>query len=98
MPVMMIMEWKGVKPEQYEAARKLVNWEGQEPAGAIFHVASFGDDSLHVTDVWETPQDFDRFVQERLTPGTQKVGIQGQPAVKVFPVHATFVPHPEKLK
>jgi hypothetical protein len=51
MPVMMIMEWKGVTAEQYEQVRRSVKWETDIPTGAMFHVASLGDGSLHVTDI-----------------------------------------------
>ena len=86
------MKWPGVTPEQYDTVRKDVNWEGDRPKGALFHVASFGDGALHVTDLWESAEDFGRFVEQRLTAGTQRAGIQGQPETHVFPVHATYTP------
>lgn len=88
----MLMKWEGVTPEQYEAARKLVNWEGNVPDGAVFHVAAFRDNTLHVTDIWESGDQFNRFVEKRLMPGVQQIGIQGQPQVDLLPVHAIFAP------
>ena len=41
MAVIMIMEWEGVTPEQYEAVRKEVNWESNHAPGGQFHVAAF---------------------------------------------------------
>ena len=93
----MLMKWEGVTPDQYDEARKIVNWEGNAPKGAVFHVASFGNNALHVTDIWDSDADFNEFVQTRLMPGVAQVGIQGQPEVHTFPVHATFVPAPHKL-
>jgi len=92
MAIMMRMVWDGVTPEQYEAARKLVNWEGDVPAGAIYHVSAFGDGALHVTDVWDSAEAFQAFVDRRLMPGVQQLGIQGQPRVEIYPAHATFAP------
>jgi hypothetical protein len=92
MAVVMLMEWEGVTPEQYEQARKLVNWEGNVPAGARIHVAACSDKGLRVTDVWESPEDFQRFVDTRLTPGVQQLGIQGQPKVEILPVQSVFAP------
>src|SRR2546425_1206143 len=54
MPVVMNMKWPEVSQSQYEVVRKTVNWEGQKPNGAIFHVASFGKDGLRVTDIWKS--------------------------------------------
>jgi hypothetical protein len=93
MATVMNMHWPEVSKEQYEAARAEVNWEGNTPNGAKFHVAWFGDDGFHVLDLWDSPEDFQRFVQERLTPGVQKVGIQGQPIVTLAEAHAIFAPN-----
>jgi hypothetical protein len=43
MPIMMIMEWDGVTPEQYDQLKQLVNWETDVPAGGIFHVTAFSE-------------------------------------------------------
>lgn len=93
MPTVMSMHWPEVSREQYEAVRKEVNWEGNAPAGAKLHVSWFADDGFHVLDLWETPQDFQKFVDERLTPGVQKVGVQGQPRVSISESHAVFAPN-----
>jgi hypothetical protein len=93
MPIVMNMRWAGVTPEQYDAARETVHWEGDVPEGALYHVASFAEDGvLYVTDVWETADQFQRFVETRLMPGVQRVGIAGEPDVEIRPVHAIFAP------
>src|SRR5581483_6540392 len=78
MAIVMFREWD-VTPDQYEAARKLVNWEGQVPAGAIFHVAAFNQRGLRVTDLWESEEDMQAFVNTRLMPGVRQLGIQSNP-------------------
>ncbi len=92
MAVTMTMWWQGVTKEQYEAVRKSVNWEGDQPKGAIFHVASFKDGDLYVTDIWNSAEEFAAFQESRLGPGTQAAGIQGQPRVVMADVHAIYSP------
>jgi hypothetical protein len=92
MPIVMNMQWANVTAEQYERVRKEVNWEGNRPPGGLFHVASFGPEGLRVTDLWDSADSFNRFVEQRLMPGVQKVGIAGQPKVEIQPVHALFTP------
>lgn len=92
MPVMMMMQWNGVTREQYDAVRKIVNFEGNVPKGGLFHVAAFADDGLHVTDVWERAEDFQAFVEQRLMPGVQQAGIKGEPKVNILPAHNVFTP------
>jgi heme-degrading monooxygenase HmoA len=93
MAIVMNMHWPEVSQEQYEAARKEVNWEGNTPTGAKFHVSWFADDGFHVLDIWDSQQDFENFVQNRLGPAVAKIGVQGQPKVSYSPAHAIFAPN-----
>ena len=97
MRVVMMMKWDGVTTAQYEQLRKIVNWEGNKPKGAVFHVAAFGSNAIRVTDIWESADDFNSFVQNRLMPGVAQAGIAGQPQVEVYPLHAIYVPNPNNL-
>jgi hypothetical protein len=88
----MQMRWAGVTPEQYEEARSRVNWEGDPADGGVLHVAGFDGDSLRVTDVWESPEHFQRFAEERLMPAVQEMGIEGEPEVSFYPVQNVWNP------
>lgn len=88
----MLMKWDGIKPEHYEKLRKSVNWEGNVPQGAVFHVAAFGNNVIHVTDIWESEQELNAFIQNRLMPEVAKLGITNHPDVQTYPVHAIFAP------
>lgn len=92
MPTVMHMRWSGVTPDQYEEARKVINWEGDVPDGARFHVAWFDDDGLRATDLWESPDKFQAFVESRLNPGVEQIGIEGQPEVELVEAQAVFAP------
>jgi hypothetical protein len=45
-----------------------------------------------VTDVWESEESFNTFMEQRLAPAIQEIGIQGQPEVKFFPMQGIFAP------
>ena len=92
MPIVMNMRWGGVTPEQYEQAREQVGWEQRAPDGGIIHIASFTQDGLRVTDVWETADDFNRFVESRLMPVVQELGIEGEPEVTFSELQAVWNP------
>lgn len=92
MAIMMVMEWDGVTPEQYDEVKRLVNWEGEAPIGGVLHATAFSGTAARITDVWESAEAFQTFVDTRLMPGVQKVGIQGEPRVEVFPLHDLFTP------
>lgn len=67
-----------------------MGWETNVPKGAQLHVATFADDGLHVLDIWDSAEDFQAFLEKRLMPAVQEIGIQGQPVVSISPLHATF--------
>ena len=92
MPVLMLMQWDNLTREQYDAVCEIVNFEQDMPRGGLFHVAAFNDKGLRVADLWERPEDFQAFVEQRLMPGVQKAGIQGEPRVEILPAHNVFTP------
>src|SRR5690242_14688237 len=92
MAIMMKMNWLGIKPEQYDSLHESVNWEGNKPDGALFHVSAFDDKGIHVIDLWDTAEQFDNFAKNRLIPEVQKLGITSQPDVQILPVHAIYTP------
>ena len=92
MATIMLMHWREVTPDQYDPARETVGWDRDTPTGAKLHVSGFSDDGLHVTDVWDSEGSFNTFLQDRLQPAIQEIGIQGQPEVKFFPMHGVFAP------
>ena len=94
MAIVMNMQWPGVTKTQYDQTLALVRWETETPGGAKFHVASFDENGLRVTDVWDSAEDFNRFVEQRLMPGVQQVGISGEPNVEIIEVHRIFAPNP----
>jgi hypothetical protein len=87
-----MVDWDGVKPQQYEALRRLVDWERDSPKGLSFHVAAFDDTGGHFVDLWESVEEFQGFIESRLMPGARQVGIEGDPRAQMKPVQAVFTP------
>jgi hypothetical protein len=92
MAIQMIMRYDGMSLEDYDRARNAVHWENDVPKGAIYHVCSHDGSALRITDVWETAEDFQAFVENRLMPELARLGYTQQPEVEVYPVHAIFAP------
>ena len=42
------------------------------------------------SDVWESAEDFQAFVDERLMPGVRELGLAGEPEVRMYDPHAVF--------
>lgn len=86
----MNMKWENVTPDQYDRLVKAVDLEKNKSVGPIFHVAGFDNNTLRVTDIWESADKFNSFVQNYLMPETQKLGISNQPQVEIFPAHYIY--------
>jgi len=97
MATMMIMRWKGITPELYDEVRRKVGWEEDPAEGGILHVCAFDDDGMRITDVWESPEHFQRFGESRLMPVVKEIGIDSEPEVELLEIHATFAPDSERI-
>src|SRR5215212_2961721 len=93
MPTVMVMRWPGVTLEQYEEAGRKVRWEEEPADGGLLHVAGHDGDALRVVDIWDSPDHFQRFAEERLMPVVKEIGIEGEPEVSFYEVHRMFSPN-----
>jgi len=98
MSTVMLMEWAGVSQNQYNQVMKTLDLDKNPPVGGIFHVAGFTGGTLHVLDIWESQQAFERFQQDRLTAAVQEAGIGGQPKIQFYPAHNIYTPNLEMIK
>ena len=92
MATVMQMHWSGITPDQYDALREKVGWEVVAAEGGLLHIAGFDDDGINVTDVWDSPEQFQTFVDERLMPAVDELGVPGQPEVSFSSLHAVWSP------
>jgi hypothetical protein len=91
MATVIMQTWDGITPGQYDALRESVGWDRDVPAGMRFHVASFGDGVLRMTDIWDSEELFATFVQTRILPGLRQLGIPGQPDMITQAAHEVTI-------
>lgn len=88
MAIAMMVDNPNGSQEIYERVRELLGMEN--PAGGIFHVAGPSPNGgWRVIEVWESEEDAQRFVNERLKRAFEAVGVPGPPKPPEFwPVHS----------
>ena len=88
MPILAIFTANGVNKQTYEALRKEVDWEHNHPAGLILHSAAFDNsgNNVRVADIWESEEQLNNFVSNRLMPVMQK-GQVPAPRVEIFQIN-----------
>ncbi|MGH9039507.1 MAG: hypothetical protein ACRDZ3_04680 [Acidimicrobiia bacterium] len=84
MAVTFIFEVPGAGAEQYDAVMERLGPDS--PPGRIYHVAGPVEDGWMVVDVWETAEDFERFLAEDLLPAARATGFFASLPL-TFPVH-----------
>jgi len=92
MPVAVIQQWSqgGDETTNYDAIHAKLTAADDPPDGFLVHTAgATGDGGFRIFEVWESRDDFDRFVEERLMPVVREVGGGGDPpTVTSYPLHA----------
>ena len=87
MAIAVLMEFPVGELAQYDAVIEEMNLGGKPAPHAIFHVAGPKEGGgMRIVDVWESPEAFEDFAQNKIGPITQKHGIAA-PTVTVWPVH-----------
>jgi hypothetical protein len=90
--VVWLLEWDGITPEQFDELRRRTAWDEEIPDGLQHQVAAFSDKALVVTQVWKSPEHVMRFMEDRLLPAVEAMGIRSMPRVDQYPVHSILSP------
>jgi len=78
--------------ETYERLRTALDIDRNHPLGLIMHGATEVDGRMQVAQVWESDDYARRFVEERLSPTLEELGIPLEAAVTVFELQHLVTP------
>jgi len=83
------MTFEGATAEQYDKVLELMGLAPGKPTppGALFHWVSVTDTGLHIVDVWESREVFDRFAAEQIGPYAAQAGIANPPDMTYYDVY-----------
>ena len=81
----LILEFDGFGVEQYERVNgelgiDMRSGEGDWPAGLLMHTGAAKPGGFMVFELWDSREDQERFMQERLADALRAGGIEGPPA------------------
>ena len=94
----MLMAWSGATDDQYDQVMELLGLDQNPPEGALFHVAGTDGGTLRVLDIWESEAAWNQFLESRLQPAIEQAGIDGQPDVRLYPVHNVYAPAIDEIR
>jgi hypothetical protein len=89
LPVAVDMKFRGMTLDQYDQilGKMGLRQGGDMPPGGISHWVAETDDGVHIVDVWESRETFDKFAEEQIGPYSREVGITEQPEITFSEVH-----------
>ena len=92
MAVTFTLDMPGMTREQLDGlVQRLGAGPGKVPDGQIAHIESITDDGARITDVWESAEAYERFMQERLGPIFAEAGMPPTDPPPMLEVHRVFV-------
>ena len=90
MAVAMFLSWPGMTSDQYDSVMARLDLDSNPAAGGVLHLAALTDEGLEMCDVWQTEQAFHGFLQRRLLPVCNELEIEGEPELKLVPLHNLY--------
>jgi hypothetical protein len=89
MAVAVEMKFRGATTEQYDQILQKMGLTpgGATPPSAISHWVAETDDGLHIVDVWDSQEAYDKFAQEQIGPYSAEVGVTEPPEMRVYEIH-----------
>jgi hypothetical protein len=94
----LILEFDGFTKETYLAVNENLGIDprdgsGDWPDGLTSHTATIKDGGLVVFEIWESREQHEAFLRDRLGPALQQAGVQGPPSrdewMEIAAAHST---------
>jgi hypothetical protein len=89
MSVVVISVTPGVGAEQDTAMLAALDLEGNPPDGGHLRIAGPTDEGWRIISLWDSQEDFDAFVRDRLAPMFERVG-RPLPEFAITPVESVI--------
>jgi hypothetical protein len=97
MTVVSTLDVNGLTAPEYRAVMDELGVETHAEPGIYVHVTTPIDTGFRIIEIWDEKSGFDRFVETRLAPANQAIGLQRETAITVTPLHNFFGPRLAEL-
>jgi hypothetical protein len=97
MTVVSTLDVNGLTEDEYRTIMDELGVEVRPEGGIYLHLTTPADFGFRVVEIWDKKEGFDRFVQQRLAPAAEEVGLQREMTITVTPLHNFFAPRLSEL-
>ena len=97
MTVVSKLDVHGLTPHEYRTVMDELGVEARPEGGIYLHMTTPTDFGFRVVEIWDEKEGFDRFVEQRLAPAGEAVGLKREMTIAVTPLHNLFAPRLREL-
>jgi hypothetical protein len=97
MTVVTTLDVMGLTEQEYRTIMDELGVEARPEGGIYLHLTTPTDFGFRVVEIWDEKEGFDRFVEQRLAPASEAVGLAREMRITVTPLHNFFAPRLDEL-
>jgi hypothetical protein len=97
MTVISTLEVTGLTPSEYRAVMDELGVEQRPEGGIYLHLTTPIEFGYRIVEIWDQKENFDRFVEHRLAPANEAIGLDRSTEITVTPLHNLFAPRLEEI-
>jgi hypothetical protein len=97
MSVVTTLDITDMTPEEYRAVLDHMGVETRPAGGIYIHATAAMSFGYRVMELWDRKEGFEEFLERRLAPATQELGIDRQTEITITPLRNLFAPRLDEL-
>jgi hypothetical protein len=97
MTVVSTLDVTGLTESEYRAVMDELGVERRPEGGIYLHLTTPIESGYRIVEIWDEKDTFDRFVERRLAPANEAIGLDRATEITVTPLHNLFAPRLEEL-
>jgi hypothetical protein len=97
MTVISTLDVSGLTASEYRAVMDELGVEQRPEGGIYLHLTTPTDFGYRIVEIWDEKDNFDRFVEHRLAPANEAIGLHRSTEIAVTPLHNLFAPRLAEL-
>jgi hypothetical protein len=97
MTVVTTLDVNGLAASEYRAVLDQLGVETHPEPGIYLHITTPIDTGFRIIEIWDEKSGFDRFVETRLVPANEAIGLQRETTITVTALHNFFGPRLAEL-
>lgn len=97
MTLVSTLDITGLTADEYRAVMDELGVEQRPEGGIYLHLTTPTDGGYRVVEIWDKKENFDTFVERRLAPANEAIGVDHPVEIAITPLHNLFAPRLEEL-